>query len=532
MSSLPKYRPDGPVIDAFFRSTGEMDVTQGPIGSGSSSACCHRIYRTALQQAPAIDGVRRTRFLVVRNTFKELSETTVKTWLHWFPENVFGDLARTPPPTHRINHPHPDRRTQVDLEVIFLALDQEDDIKKLASLEVTGIWFNELQFIEKEIFDEGDSRTGRYPPMVLGGPTWSGVFADMNAPKEGHFVPYMRGDVPLPEDWDDGKRNEYLADEPRVGRAVGGGKVISVGTMRFFVQPPALSEVKDEKGKVVGYEPNPEAENQRWLKKGFYDRLWRGKDKSWVDERLMNRVGLYREGLPVYPQFVPEFHISSKPLEAVDGFPLTIGLDFGRQPAAIIWQQIRGRWYALSEVIGQNESAITFAPKVKRHLFEKYPGHVREERTAEGNPKLLGAIFWGDPSGKNKGQAEDRTPMSIFGSLGMPVLAAPGNNRQELRKSAMTSLLNRVVDGQPALLISPRCTTFKTGMNGGFHYARIQGSAGRHHDEPSKNLYSHVCEAAEYAILGGGEGTAVISSGQMPAPHAIPRQRFRLGRRA
>ena len=34
--------------------------------------------------------------------------------------------------------------------------------------------------------------------------------------------------------------------------------------------------------------------------------------------------------------------------------------------------------------------------------------------------------------------------------------------------------------------------------------------AERHHDKPDKNRFSHVVEAGEYAMLGAGEGKALI----------------------
>ena len=56
---------------------------------------------------------------------------------------------------------HEVRVGDIELDVYFLALDDENDIRKLRSLELTGVWFNELEFIPKAIFDEAESRTGR-----------------------------------------------------------------------------------------------------------------------------------------------------------------------------------------------------------------------------------------------------------------------------------------------------------------------------------------------------------------------------------
>ena len=57
----------------------------------------------------------------------------------------------------------------VELEVIFLALDRPEDVKKLLSLELTGIWINEAREIPKSIIDACTMRVGRYPSMREGG---------------------------------------------------------------------------------------------------------------------------------------------------------------------------------------------------------------------------------------------------------------------------------------------------------------------------------------------------------------------------
>jgi hypothetical protein len=71
-------------------------------------------------------------------------------------------------------------------------------------------------------------------------------------------------------------------------------------------------------------------------------------------------------------------------------------------------------------------------------------------------------------------------------------------------------LMNRSSTGRPSrLLVDPSCTTFITGMAGGYFMRRIRVSGERYADEPEKNQYSHVCEAGENMLLGGGEGRAV-----------------------
>lgn len=491
------YEPDGAVLSDFFWDRSRLGVIQGPIQSGTSTACCHRVWVQACEQEPDDDGVRRTRWIVTRDTYKDLRETTIKTWLHWFPENIWGPMIRAEPALHHLKRPHPSGDgTSVDCEVIFLALPDPDVAERvLASYEITGFFRNEAQFVEKRVVDELLSRCARYPSKSFGpGATWYGGFCDLNAPVEGHWIPYMRGDLPIPADWTD--------DQKRVFEKPDGWE--------FFLQPAGLIE-KLVDGRIE-YAVNPKAENQRWTTQPYLE-IIRGKDKEWIDQRVMNRIGVYLNGKPVYPSFFASDHVASDDIIPVREAPIIVGLDFGREPAAAFCQCINGTWRVLTELIGSNESAALFAPRVKRHLAQKYPGMKVE--------------FWGDPRGADRGQNEETTAYDIFMAHGMRVMPATTDNNPETRRSAMSAVLNR----RNGMKVSPSCTTVKVGMGGGYHYPKIKGT-GHFSDRPRKNLYSHICEALENAILGGGEGDAIVQapSRPKPAPSQIRRHKVSLRR--
>ncbi|PHV09832.1 terminase large subunit domain-containing protein, partial [Chitinimonas sp. BJB300] len=142
------YYPPGPVASAFMNSKAFVRGLLGPIGSGKSVTCCMEIMRRACEQAPDINGRRRTRWVIIRNTYPELKSTTIKTWLEWFPEEHYGRVKWDVPITQMIHLNH-----DVEMEVIFLALDRPDHVKKLLSLEVTGGWINEARELPKAILD-------------------------------------------------------------------------------------------------------------------------------------------------------------------------------------------------------------------------------------------------------------------------------------------------------------------------------------------------------------------------------------------
>jgi hypothetical protein len=462
----------GTRLHDFLTSSAPVDILLGPLGSGKTKALCARIMRHAQEQAPSPkDGLRYTRFALVRNTYPDLRRTTIRSWLELFPEHLYGRFNWGQPINHAISF------DTVRLEVDFLALDRPEDVPRLRSTEYTGIAFNELSFIPKDLFDEADSRL-RYPPPEHGGPTWRGVIADTNAADEDHWLPIMTGDVDLPP----GLTEDEIA------------ALTWPNEWRLHRQPAALIEKMDQHGIVSGYGINVSAENLENLPKDYYQRMLRGKSKAWIDSRLMVRVVLVTEGQPVWPMFRREVHVSSEVLRPRLEYDVYVGLDFGRSPAAIFMQEINNRIFAQYELIGANEGASLFAPKVARFLDKNYPNCT--------------VHAYGDPKGRDKTQTDERTAYEVFAHNGITVRPPPGlkQNMIATRVDAGASLLNEMVDGKPRFQSSPLCRTFNVGMAGRYHNERDEYGELK----PCKNRFSHVCEGWQYGILGMGEGRRMI----------------------
>jgi hypothetical protein len=467
------YQPDGKVLWDFFQDRSHVSIIRGGIGSGTSTCCCMKIYTIgAIEQHKGPDGKRRSRWVIVRTTYPELKDTTLKTWLDWFPEEVYGRMIWSRPMCHEV------RIGDVEMDVHFLALDDEGDVKKLRSLELTGAWINEAEFMNKAIVDEIESRTGRYPAVKDGGSVWDGVIMDMNAPSEDHWIPRMMGDVDYPDD---------VPEEDRISRP---------HNWAYFVQPPGLIEIFGPDGKtIIGYRTNPKAENLRWLKKGYYEEKIAGKDKRWIDSRVMNRITFVVDGEAVWPAFNPDTHMAPARLTPVEGHDVWVGLDFGRRPSAICMQEIGGRIFVQMECRGYGMGAATFAPLLKRFLTRNYP-------------RATNIRFVGDPKGRDKGQNDDRTAYEIFAANGMVVMPAPvKNNNLQTRLSVVESVLNESVNGLQRLCVSPEgCPTFKAAMMGRYRIKKQKEGD----PEPLKDKYSDIADAFGYALLGMGEGRRMV----------------------
>jgi len=472
------FKPHGAVLKDFMRGTAFVRGIRGPIGSGKSAGCCMEIMRRACEQEPGPDGVRRSRWGVVRNTNPQLRTTTIKTWLDWFPEEIFGDFKWSVPYTHMI------RFGDVELEVIFMALDRPDDVGKLLSIEFTGIFVNEAREVAKAIVDACTMRVGRFPSMKDGGPTWYGVIMDTNAPDEDHWWSIMSGEVPLPD---------YLTEEESL-------MLVQPDNWEFYNQPPGMVEEKDGEGQVTGYAVNDNGENVINLVPTYYSNLIRGKTKSWIDVYVMNRIGFVSDGKPVHPNFVRDFHVAKQSLEPAAGVPLLIGMDFGLTPAALFGQRLpTGRWLILAELVASNMGTEKFADEIKHVLAKKFPEHFAK------------AMIYGDPAGDHRAQTDEKTPYSVLRAARLKAYPTQTND-PSIRLDTVDRVLTRIVGGKPGLLVDPSCSMFIRGLEGGYCYDRIQasGSSERFHETPSKNKFSHVCDASQYLLLGGGEWLEMV----------------------
>jgi len=474
------FKPDGEVLRRFMADRlSSVKIIQGPIGSGKTAGCIMCVWMSALEQVKQKDGKRRARWHVFRDTYGKLEDTTIKSWLAWFPESEFGKFYWSKPMLHEI------RVGDVELDVHFVALEDERSIDYFKSLETTGEWWNEVQFMDRALFDEGITRVGRYPRVIDGGPVRPHVIADMNAPDETHWIPIMRQDVAVP-DW-------YSEDQRRAS--------VKPEGWSFYVQPAGLLERKDGEGTIVGYDPNPDAENLQFLPKDYYLNAIKGKTKSWIDANVLNRVSPRRDGKPVLKDFSRSVHVAKQVLQPVPGLELMIGCDFGRRPAAIIGQCLRGQWTILHELVGRDMGASQFAPLLRNALAQMFTG--------------MRFRIWGDPSGDFKGQNDEQVPFQIFRSKQLPIQPAP-SILFSVRLQAMEAAFTRMTEGRPSIVISPSCTTLIAALDGGWHYRRLKVAGERYTEEPEKDEYSDPADALGYLLLGGGEGRMLLTGSAEP----------------
>jgi len=463
-----------PTIARFFKSDAFVRGLMGPVGSGKSYACCAEIFRRAVQQRPSPrDGVKYSRWAIVRNTHPMLRTTTLKTWLELLPEHVWGPVKYSPPITHHITLPPRDGAAGIDMEVLFLALDDPKDVRKLLSLELTGAWVNEARELPKAVVDGLTHRVGRYPTKADGGPSWRGVIMDSNPMDDDHW--YYR-----------------LAEKDRpTGRFA----------WDFFRQPGGvlevpLEELPEEMPEAQGYihqvgrwwQTNPKAENLGNLPTGYYDQLLGGKNLDWIQCYAKGEYTFVQEGRPVWPEFNDQMMAAD--LEPEPNVPVHIGLDFGLTPAAVFAQKLPdGRWHVLHELVSFDMGLERFCSMLKSDIEARFP--------------RMEMLVWGDPAGSQRDQIFETTAFDHLKTHG--ILARPtATNEFRTRREALAIPMGRLIDGKPGFLIDRRCLKLRKSLGGGYHFKRLAIGAGqeRFRDVPDKNEHSHVGDAAGYCLLG------------------------------
>lgn len=462
-----EYRlcPQGPVLNEYAICRERNSFIMGPLGGGKTVQTILKIFDLMIEQQPVTapghknEGIRLSRWIAARNTYSELFSTTIKDWLE-----IHGDLGvfkqgSKEPPTHKLEFALEDG-TKVFSEIIFIAFDRPDHVKKARGIQATGIWLNELKEIPKSVIDMLDLRHGRYPSKKEGvSPTWHGMLGDTNAPDQDHFY-YELAEIEKPEGW------------------------------AFHRQPPAVIKVGD------AWEENPNAENLKNLPKGYYKNGLRGKSDDWIKVNLANEYGFVSDGKPVHPFYQDYIHCIPEYNPTRDK-KIVLGFDFGRTPACAFLQETSfGGWICFDEFLAEDVGAVEFAPSLHRYIEREYPDY-----------SFRG---WGDPAGGHGNQTTDQTPFMVLRAAGIPAMPTNSNDPIKRRAAVEVPLKSLGMDGKPRLLISAKAKMIRKGLQGGFCYRRVQVSGERYTDEPDKNVYSHPVEALEYALQGEGEGREAL----------------------
>jgi len=472
---------------------------------------------------------------MVRNTYQELLQTTLETWSRWFGD--YSKIRRTAPIEARMRVELKDN-TEIDIWLLFLALDIPDDVKKLKSLEVTGSFLNEASEMGRWVLTRCFERRGRYPDFGPP-PRWAGVIMDTNSCDDDHWW-YKAAEEEHNQNW------EFFDQPPALLKFTESPKKPAKVQLEEYLQvnrdfPKELTKkvVKDLRGNL--YISNPLAENVQNLPLGYdyYLDQIPGKPLDEITVFILNRYGTVTDAKAVYPEYNDSVHCAKYELKAMKEIGITLGFDFGRTPACTLSQITpKGQKRVIEEHLVEEHGSMgirTFSRTViVPHLLENYL------------PWLIEGLIegYGDPAGRSHEQTDEKTCFMLLnecpinypnggfpdfekirerlrnpawvkklkekakngevslGDLGVRTRPAKTNSF-EARADSVSNLLITFIDNEPAILLSPKVRYLRKGMRGKYRYKRVQisGPDARYHDEPDKNIYSHINEGLQYDCL-------------------------------
>lgn len=446
-----------------MRSNAYGRVLAGPVGSGKTTCCIMEVTRRCIEQAPAPDGYRYTRWAFVRQTLKQLRDTVLKDMQAWLNELGIPGIGESEWKVSENTYYL--RFGDVRSEWIFIPLENADDQARLLSMQLTGAWLSEAIECNFDILAPVSGRIGRYPSGPRGACTWHGIIADTNMPVE-------------MSDW------HKLMSEPPPG-------------WQIFIQPSGISPQAENLNHLLQTEETRKLpiDHPRRLEQGrqYYTRLLEtyGSDSDWVKRYVYAEYGDDPSGEAVFKAtFKPNFHIVDDTL-VVPGYPLIVGQDFGRNPASIVAQvDHMGRLLIHEEITATNIG-------LEKHVEEQLKPRLFSN-------KFIGSrcFIVGDPSGVAKGTVAEESCFDALGRMGLSAFPAPTNDI-DARIRAVEALLGQQRGGGPALVISRRgCPWLARAMSGGYRYKKTrEGGLRALPDKLDREGFSHLADALQYICL-------------------------------
>lgn len=447
------YTPPPTVRDFIIHhKKGELflDWILGPVGSGKTTGIFMKLaYMAGLQAKSPIDGIRRTRCVIVRNTAPQLNDTTLKSWDYWFKDGQAGKWFAT-------NKTFLLKFGDVECEVLFRPLDTADDVQRVLSLEVTFAILDEFVQIPQAIVEALSARCGRYPPAVDGGCTNWGMWGASNPGLETDWwYPMLEDHDELPE-----------GTEPPEN-------------WTYFKQPSGFSVQAENTDHLPG-------------KRDYYTNLAKGKTKHWIKQFIEVAWGYSMAGNPVFPMFNPEIHMSPVTLKPLAQAPIVIGYDPGLAGSGAVlmqYDEAYGRILVLAEIAVRDYATDRF-------ISEKLKPLLRSGRFAG-----LEVVVVPDPASAARSSA--KTGASVVGEFQkarMQVIV-DGNNEIESRLQPAQYYMMRLTGAGPALLIDPSCQKLKRALVGGYRFAAIKNTVnGETKEVPEKNAHSHIADGFTYGV--------------------------------
>lgn len=465
----------------FINDDSPQKTIMGSPGSGKSSACCFALRRIAEMQDPDENGIRRSKFLIVRRTVESLYQTTARSVHLWFSEKfkMRGGITGKQPPSGKYKYKHIDG-TYVDIEIIFKSMNTDKAVEDLKSLEVTAAWLNECNELEQHYLTEVFQRTHRFPPKkeVIE----NGIPVIKKAKGTQLITDYNPQDL---EHW----TTKYYDSGIDNG-------------VKFFKQPPAV--LKYDSGKPKGedhddYYVNPNAPNIRNLTDTYYPNILQillaTKDYTTIENKYMLKyTDLQDNDAVVFGlQFTRDLHVgeAAKPQEFTE---VLAGFDTsGNHPCIVLGQEIKGQFHLqngfFATGVGREDFTITTIVPLREQIYNKCRIYA-----------------YCDPhDGRDAHLATSSTEW--YSRHGISAYKAPTNDLMTRIEAVRNVLSHRLEDGRPYIVIDKGLTYLIEGLARHYAFATIKGHGTlrpvltNRIDKAKTRPYSDWVDAFQYLCL-------------------------------
>lgn len=439
----------------FHADDSFVKLVKGPYNSGKSTMCAHEIVRRACNMPFWFNGRRRAKWCVVRNTAGELESTTLATFLTWFAD--LGVISKRQKPILNYEFVFNDGHGFVELEILFLALDRPEDVRKVKSLELSGVYLNELSELPQNVLSHFKGRVnGRYPSKSFcPDHYWSGIICDSN-PCDIDFWIY--------KDFEENPVEGY----------------------KLFKQPQGM--LKNDDGEWF---QNPACDNFANMSSDYYPKLASGQTQNFINVYCLGDWGSVNTDKLVFPDYDDDRH-SADNVDAIQGDPLHLAWDFGLTPSCIVGQfTANGRIILLKEYIGEDIGIKNFAESVV------IPGLIRDF------PYCKVGTSRGDPAGASRNEImEELSCISELCHVGIDTVPARTNDI-EPRLAGVRYFLTNYIERKPRFIISRKgCPMLRRGFLKDYVYKRVRiAGEERYKEIPNKNMASHIQDCVQYLCM-------------------------------
>ncbi|MEA3053548.1 MAG: hypothetical protein QOG72_2451 [Sphingomonadales bacterium] len=486
----------GPVAAEFLQSRAFICGIIGPVGSGKTLTALQKGLRVGALQGGKVDdkGVtwRTARVGVIRESYPNLEANTLKSWWNIVPEEE-GKFSWKAPYVHsfrkvlrREGGQRDGRPIDVlDMQVEFRAIGDRSVEEVTRGWEVNAVIVDEFDLQPPDLVSFLSGRVGRFSsldPSLVVDPQ---IILSLNAPYTDNHAYKLLIEKDLGE-----------LDDPELIAALEGRPLVEC-----FIQPGGRE---------------PDAENIHNLRggRGYYV-LQAAANKhrvGYVERMLDNKFVPMQHGQPVNPGFKYSEHVRAD-LEWDPRRKLIVAVDQGLFAAAVASQRtVMGQLRTLRETVLMREEGksllkigpTTFGQMVRQMLNDNFP---------DLRPEMLRVVA--DPAAFAADDREDneqdwilafRTALNIGRRRDdhwFVRVHKAKSNRQALRNEAIW----RALAERDGYAVHPSCKHLIRGHLGGYHYrkAELPAASGevRGHLEIADTIYTHVCDAEQYAALEG-----------------------------